>query len=70
VLELPTGTGLALAAGLNAWIPLVILGVRDRFTGLVELPPDCRAAGIRHRRRERPKAGPLSGTGLRYRVCD
>jgi hypothetical protein len=45
VLELPTGTGLTLAAGLNAWIPLVILGVRDRFTGLVELPPDCRAAG-------------------------
>jgi Domain of unknown function (DUF4126) len=38
VLELLTGTGLALAAGLNAWIPLVVLGVLDRFTGLVELP--------------------------------
>lgn len=39
MLELLTGTGLALAAGLNAWIPLVILGALDRFTGLVELPP-------------------------------
>ncbi|MFD4420052.1 DUF4126 domain-containing protein [Agromyces sp. NPDC058484] len=38
MLELLTGTGLALAAGLNAWIPLVILGGLDRFTGLVELP--------------------------------
>ena len=38
MLELLTGTGLALAAGLNAWIPLVILGALDRFTGLVELP--------------------------------
>jgi Domain of unknown function (DUF4126) len=39
VLEVLTGTGLALAAGLNAWIPLVVLGALDRFTGLVELPP-------------------------------
>ncbi|HET8779455.1 MAG TPA: DUF4126 domain-containing protein [Agromyces sp.] len=39
MLELLTGTGLALAAGLNAWIPLVIIGGLDRFTGLVELPP-------------------------------
>jgi hypothetical protein len=39
MLELLTGTGLALAAGLNAWIPLVLLGALDRFTGLVELPP-------------------------------
>ncbi|WP_394552192.1 DUF4126 domain-containing protein [Agromyces sp. MMS24-JH15] len=38
MLELLTGTGLALAAGLNAWIPLVILGALDRFTGWVELP--------------------------------
>jgi len=38
MLELLTGTGLALAAGLNAWIPLVIIGGLDRFTGLVELP--------------------------------
>lgn len=39
MLEVLTGTGLALAAGLNAWIPLVVLGGLDRFTGLVELPP-------------------------------
>ncbi|MDF0515258.1 DUF4126 domain-containing protein [Agromyces sp. H3Y2-19a] len=39
MLELLTGTGLALAAGLNAWIPLVVLGALDRFTTLVELPP-------------------------------
>ncbi|QEO15907.1 DUF4126 domain-containing protein [Agromyces intestinalis] len=38
MLELLTGAGLALAAGLNAWIPLVLLGALDRFTGLVELP--------------------------------
>ena len=39
MLEVLTGTGLALAAGLNAWIPLVVLGALDRFTSLVELPP-------------------------------
>jgi len=39
MIELLTGTGLALAAGLNAWIPLVVLGALDRFTDLVELPP-------------------------------
>lgn len=39
MLELLTGTGLALAAGLNAWIPLVVLGALDRFTDLVDLPP-------------------------------
>jgi len=39
MLEVLTATGLALAAGLNAWIPLVLLGALDRFTGLVELPP-------------------------------
>jgi len=38
MLEFLTGTGLALAAGLNAWIPLVLLGALDRFTGLIELP--------------------------------
>jgi uncharacterized protein DUF4126 len=38
MLELLTGTGLALAAGLNAWIPLLVLGALDRFTGLIELP--------------------------------
>ncbi|MGX5694597.1 DUF4126 domain-containing protein [Agromyces soli] len=39
MLELLTATGLALAAGLNAWIPLVLLGALDRYTGLIELPP-------------------------------
>lgn len=39
MLELLTGTGLALAAGLNAWIPLVVVGALDRFTSVVELPP-------------------------------
>lgn len=39
MLELLTGTGLALAAGLNAWIPLVVLGALDRFTDVVALPP-------------------------------
>jgi hypothetical protein len=38
VLEVLTASGLALAAGLNAWIPLLVLGALDRFTGLVELP--------------------------------
>ena len=38
MLELATGTGLALSAGLNAWIPLIFLGVLSRFTDLVSLP--------------------------------
>lgn len=38
MLELLTGTGLALSAGLNAYIPLLILGVLDRYTPLVQLP--------------------------------
>ena len=36
--EVLTGTGLALSAGLNAYIPLVTLGLLSRFTSLVELP--------------------------------
>lgn len=40
MLELLTGTGLATAAGLNAALPLVLLGALDRWTGLVTLPPD------------------------------
>lgn len=36
--ELATGSGLALAAGLNAWIPLILLGLLSRFTDLVQLP--------------------------------
>lgn len=38
MLELLTGTGLAVAAGLNAYVPLLILGAADRFLGIVELP--------------------------------
>ncbi|WP_036967467.1 DUF4126 domain-containing protein [Promicromonospora kroppenstedtii] len=38
MLELATGSGLALSAGLNAWIPLIFLGALSRFTDLVELP--------------------------------
>src|SRR5215475_14174053 len=39
VLETLTGIGLATSAGLNAYIPLLALGLLGRFTGLVELPP-------------------------------
>ena len=38
MLELATGSGLALAAGLNAWIPLVALGLLSRYTDLITLP--------------------------------
>jgi hypothetical protein len=38
VFELLTGTGLAAAAGLNAYIPLLALGLLSRYTDLVELP--------------------------------
>lgn len=38
MLELATGTGLALAAGLNAWIPLLALGLLSRYTDLLTLP--------------------------------
>jgi Domain of unknown function (DUF4126) len=38
-MELLTGFGLATAAGLNAYIPLLALGVLSRFTDLVTLPP-------------------------------
>jgi hypothetical protein len=36
--ELLTGFGLATAAGLNAYIPLLALGMLSRFTDLVTLP--------------------------------
>lgn len=39
VLELLTGVGLATSAGLNAYIPLLLLGVLGRFTSLITLPP-------------------------------
>lgn len=36
--EVLTGTGLAVAAGLNAYVPLLILGLAGRFVDVVELP--------------------------------
>ncbi len=38
MLELLTGTGLATAAGLNAYIPMLTLGVLARYTDLIALP--------------------------------
>lgn len=38
MLELLTGTGLAFAAGLNAYIPLLTIGLASRFLDFVELP--------------------------------
>ncbi|UQN13761.1 DUF4126 domain-containing protein [Gulosibacter sp. ACHW.36C] len=38
MLELLTGTGLAAAAGLGAFLPMLIIGLLDRFTDLVALP--------------------------------
>ena len=38
MLELLTGTGLAAAAGLNAYIPLLALGLASRFLDFVQLP--------------------------------
>lgn len=37
-MELLTGFGLATAAGLNAYIPLLLLGLLSRFTDLVTVP--------------------------------
>jgi len=39
VLETLTGIGLATSAGLNAYIPLLAIGLMGRFTDLMELPP-------------------------------
>jgi len=38
VLEFLVGSGLAAAAGLNAWMPLFLLGIVDRFVTGVDLP--------------------------------
>lgn len=38
MLEALTGTGLATAAGLNAYVPLLVIGVLGRWTGLVDPP--------------------------------
>lgn len=37
-MDLMTGFGLASAAGLNAYIPLLSMGLLDRYTNLVHLP--------------------------------
>jgi hypothetical protein len=42
MLELLTGTGLATAAGLNAYIPLLTLGLLARFTDVITLPESWR----------------------------
>lgn len=39
MLEALTGAGLATSAGLNAYIPLLAVGVLDRYTNLISLPP-------------------------------
>jgi hypothetical protein len=38
VFEALTGTGLAASAGLNAYIPLLAVGLLSRYTGLLDLP--------------------------------
>ncbi len=38
MLELLAGTGLAVAAGLNAYVPMLILGIAGRFVDFIELP--------------------------------
>ena len=37
-MELLTGAGLASAAGLNAWLPLLVLGLVARFTDVLAMP--------------------------------
>ena len=39
VLEALTGLGLATSAGLNAYIPLLAVGLLGRYTNLITLPP-------------------------------
>ncbi|GIJ24397.1 membrane protein [Micromonospora lutea] len=38
VLEVLTGTGLAASAGLNAYVPLLVMGLMARFTSVIDLP--------------------------------
>jgi hypothetical protein len=40
VLELLTGLGLATSSGLNAYIPLLLVGLLNRYTDLIKLPAD------------------------------
>ncbi len=37
-MELMTGFGLATAAGLNAYIPMLLMGLLSKFTSLITLP--------------------------------
>ncbi|QOR72423.1 DUF4126 domain-containing protein [Ruania alkalisoli] len=39
-MELLTGSGLALASGLNAYVPMLMIGLLSRYTTLVSLPPE------------------------------
>jgi uncharacterized protein DUF4126 len=39
VLETLTGIGLATSAGLNAYIPLLMIAILDRYTTVITLPP-------------------------------
>ncbi|GAA3623864.1 hypothetical protein GCM10022200_02630 [Microbacterium awajiense] len=38
MIEFLVGSGLATAAGLNAWMPLLVLGLADRLVPAIELP--------------------------------
>ncbi|MGC5053647.1 DUF4126 domain-containing protein [Micromonospora sp. DT48] len=38
MLEVLTGTGLAASAGLNAYVPLLVMGLLARFTSVIDLP--------------------------------
>jgi len=38
VLEILTGTGLAVAAGLNAYVPMLVLGLAGRLLDFIEMP--------------------------------
>ena len=38
MLELLTGLGLSASAGLNAWVPLLVVGLLARYTELLRLP--------------------------------
>lgn len=45
MLEVLTGSGLAASAGLNAYIPLLLMGLLARYTDLVDLPGGWRWLG-------------------------
>jgi len=42
MLEFLTGTGLAVAAGLNAYIPMILIGLASRFLDFFQLPETWR----------------------------